>query len=751
MRWLKRIALSLLALAVFIVLAGYLFVHRYVPSEESASIRSLAAQASIDLDERGVPTIKTQDLLDAFRVQGYFQARERLFQMDLQRHVARGRVAEWFGEPALPLDRLHRVYGFAQVAESAVPLLTERQRVELQAFADGVNAFIQNHEDRWSLEHRLLKARPEPWAIADSLACLLLMHEDLSSSWGRELRNEGLAGLPEVQHRFLLPRVTDEDMLIVPDAGPKPNSDAEALFGGPMLRAAKHRLPEDPIGLPTDAGFSHESVGSNNWVIAGSRTHSGKPLLANDPHLALQAPGIWVPIRMEVGTHFWQGVALPFYPGIVIGQSDRIAWGMTNLGTDVQDLYIEPSVGERMETLQVRGKRVEVLRVPLGAHGPQLRPGYSLRWAALDPRFLAVAPGELMESRDWQSFNAALDHFTAPAQNFVYADVDGHIGWRATGQIPIRKGFDGSIPVDGKDARFDWQGFVPQDQLPRVLDPTSGFLATANQRVIGTRFPHTIATRWASPVRAARIHEGIQKQDRFDRAAMSRLQMDVISTDHRDFMRLMNPYLGENQGARFLNWDGKADAGSELFTEAQLVKDSFKETILERLLRGSAFNAAAFSFGYDAPLRAALRADQKAWSRAGLGDKSELIAESLRKAEKRKAEQGGPWGARNRLTIQHPIGRAGGVLGWLFNPSNEPQSGSNRCVRVTESDFGQSMRFVADLAEPDHSTLVIPMGVSGHLGSPHRLDQFRAWRDGDEEGRSTHLKRVPKRTMALVP
>jgi penicillin amidase len=754
MKWLKRIMLILGAALGVGALWAWWTIQRQLPDSAVPVIHGLANRVQVAFDGRGVATIRAGSFQDAFRVQGYLAARERLFQMELQRRAADGLLSELIGPSALPLDRTHRVYGFHQTADAAVLLLPEDERDALEAFSDGVNAFIQSHPDRWGLEFQLLGTKPRPWTPADCLKGLLLMHEDLSSTWRSELRNEALKVLPENQRRAIQPVATEWDQLIIPDAE-SPKLEAELLFQAqPMLKIAKlPGLPKDVLGLSSLAGERDASIGSNAWVVSGSRTASGKPMLVNDPHLGLASPGIWLPLRIEIGERFAEGVALPFLPGITLGRNQAIAWGFTNLGTDVQDLYRENPKGERIEDIPVKGRAVERFRVPLGAHGPQVRPGYSLKWVALDPANLRMPISKLIRATDWDSFNAACDGFLGPAQNIVYADAEGHIGYRATGLVPIRKkGDDGSLPVDGTDLTNDWQGFVSQPEMPRVLDPAKGYLVTANQRILGSGFPYPVATRWASPVRAKRIAELIEAAGKLDHARAERIQLDVTSIEHREFMNLAAPLLSAGWQSRFQGWNGAADADSRLFLEADLLKKKFRGQLINRALRGTGWDADSFSSDTeDAVLREALKVDQAAWTRGGLGDKQEALLEAARQTRPQMEKGPKTWGESNRLDLQHPVGRAGGVLGWLFNAPHIVQSGANHTVRVAKPDFGQSMRFIVDWGDPDSTTLVVPLGVSGHLGSRHRHDQIGNWLKGDPLGQRTRLQQAERGSGLLFP
>jgi penicillin amidase len=734
-----------LLLLALVPLWAWWQVRRQLPHGDGGALRGLQAPVSVRLDARGVATVRASSERDAYRVQGYLMARERLFQMELQRRAADGELSAFAGPAALPLDRLHRIYGFRQVAEAAVPLLAADQREALEALAEGVNGFIASHEGRWGLEFRLLGIRPRPWTPADSVKVMLLLHEDLSSSWKDELQAEALAGLPKATRDFLLPEVVDGDRPLVPDLpGTRPSTEAffNVLAPPRPARRSRNRAAADPLpfDLPLGSamGRTPEALGSNNWVVGPALTASHRAMLANDPHLGLTAPGTWLPMRLEYEGGFVQGVSLPGLPGIVIGQNAHLAWGFTNLNGDVQDLYKEPATSFRTERIEVKGAPAETLQVALGAHGPQVREGYSLAWTALDPHTLSY-PLALNRATNWASFNAALDAMTGPGQNAVYADREGHIGWRATGVLPLRAaGDDGSRPKDGRDRNLDWKGLLPSSRMPRVLDPPEGFIATANHRLIGSSFPHLVTTHWASPSRARRLAEQLSRSKGLDRGAMEALQRDEVSLAHRELMAAWMPHLPSTWRARFEAWDGAASAVSERFPEALALNQALRRALLERLLQGTGLAPEEFHWmSGEAMLLAALKAPPEAWKEAGLGEKEGLLAAAVAEAE--RTMKGGPWGEQNRLRIRHPLGRGGVVLSWMFDPPSAPQGGCARSVRVTGAAFGQSMRFLVDWSDPDATTLVIPLGVSGHLGSPHRLDQLEDWLKGDPAGARTRL------------
>ncbi len=765
-RWARRLGLAGLLLGSVAGGGAWFLVRRQLPDDATAPLAGLKGEVTVAVDGRGVPTLKAADLFDAFRVQGFETARERMFQMELMRRSAEGRLSELVGAGALPLDRIHRTYGFRQVAEAAVPRLPAEERQALEAYAAGVNAWLASRPGRWGLEFQMLGLKPEPWTPAHSLEVLLLMHEDLSTSWKSEVQAEALKDLPEATRKFLMPSIAEGDLPLTPDApGTVPDTAAffargEAKPSTATDKAATLRDLEAMLAIPTPD--PELRAGSNNWVVAGSRTQSGRPILANDPHLSLAAPGIWFQVRFEVAGRTAQGVSLPGLPGLVIGHNDAVAWGFTNLGTDVQDLFREQAVSERVESIGVKGKPPEELRVKLGAHGPQVLPGLSLKWTALDPALLRMPTMGFMAAKDWTSFNAAVDQFTGPAQNIVYADKDGHIGWRASGLIPIRKqGNDGSRILNGSDPSNDWQGYVPQGEMPRVFDPPEGFLATANNRVIGTSFPHVVATEWAGTSRAGRITELLgDKSDWTPREQSEWLQDEPFSRFHSQFSEAIStsiewPWTSKlaHPAAKKLgrDIDASGDEGNATFTHLEIMRRTVRKRVLGRLLKETSVDPLKFHwYNEDAWMLAAAEATPDPWKAAGLGDKHAFLDECLKEA-KASPTWNKPWGEVNEVRMKHPFGLGGGILGWIFNPKPARLSGSTKSIRVVSRDFGQSMRMVVDLADLDATRLVLPLGESGHLGSKHRLDQYEAWQKGDPEAQRTRLHQGAVATRVFRP
>jgi len=759
MRRALSVALAAALAATMLALAALGFlVERNLPDLSFPGIPGLEARVSVSFDDRGVATVEAGSVGDAFRAQGYLTARERLFQMEVQRRASGGELAEIFGKVALASDRLHRIYGFSRVADAAVPLLPASERADVQALTDGINAFVETHAGRWGLEFALLRLAPRRYTPADALRVLLLMCEDLSSSWRKEMAAGRLLGRPVAVRRFLTSPFTADDLVLVPDAT-KPEL--------PRLPELEGVAPVAALGLaPADA--TGEIPGSNAWAVSGALTKSGRPILANDPHLGLTMPGIWLPMRLVIGGRLVEGVTLPGLPGVTIGRSEHVAWGFTNLYADVEDLYRETivdgkakrgpeweAVREREEVIPVRGAASERLVVRETTHGPLVSGNLALKWVALDPANLRLPSAQVMRAVDSAGLNGALDEFRVPAQNVVWADAKGGIGWRATGLVPVRRpGTDGSVPYDGSDVSNDWRGFVPQSEMPRVENPAEGFLVTANQRVAGTSWPHALSSDWPSPARARRIASLLEAAAReghkLDRAATEAIQLDTASPVLAATMEALAPLLPPEWAARFRGWDGRADAESARF----LVARAFRRRLGERFL--AAWRVPPEVGLGEYRILELARADDGAFRRAGLGAKAALVGrafdETLADLSARSGEDPARsrWGEANRLSVRHPLGRVPG-LAWLFDPPSFPQSGATGVVRVASGTFGQSIRFIVDWGAPEEATLVIPFGVSGHVGSPHRLDQLPFWRDGDPPGLATRLSRPAHEKAVLTP
>jgi penicillin G amidase len=551
--------LGLLALLALAAAGLWGYTKLALPTTQGQiSLAGAQGQVRLERDAHGIPSIHADSLRDAYFGLGVAHAQDRLWQLETHRRIGAGRLAEVFGPGALEADRFLRALGVRRTAALQWKALPEASRQLLQAYAGGINAVLKDEMRARPPEFIILGIQPELWDPVDSLAWAIMMAWDLGGNWQTELLRLRMSlRLPMASINQLIPPYPGETPLVSTDYAElfrSLNLDANAA-----VTTSWQRLPD----IAPESGI--EGVGSNNWVLSGKLSTTGKPLLANDPHLKLSAPALWYFARLIVPNLKVAGASLPGVPGIVLGQNEHIAWGFTNTGPDVQDLYIEqidPQDPKRYrtpegwanfeigsETLKVKGQADVVMQVRRTRHGPVIsdagttadvlgpknNPAYvlAMRWTALDADIDPVAPGTLMQSAtSVAKFFDATRGWVAPMQSMVVADQAGHIGMIAPGRVPLRKpdnDLKGHVPSPGWDARYDWAGWVPTDATPREVDPARGFIATANQRIVDKDYPHYLTSDWALPYRQFRIEDMLRAQGQHSMADMAKMQADVKS------------------------------------------------------------------------------------------------------------------------------------------------------------------------------------------------------------------------------
>src|SRR5438876_8395926 len=613
----------------------------------------LKDRVTVRRDERGIPYIEAINDADLYFAQGYVTASDRLWQMDLLRRTVRGELSEIFGNTVVAQDKTHRMFGFAGIIDEAITHQPANLSVATKAYADGVNAFIDSRTDQnLPPEFLILQYKPRHWTPADSLAVGKLLAEYLSASWQLDLMRASMANLPKEKREALLPETSPLDVLVVgSDRASSKTADREMKQTLPDSLVPDKQVLAQLNDLIENERRSFERLGlvattpetiqaSNNWVVSGKRTASGKPLLANDPHIPASAPGIWYQTELIAPGIHVAGVTFPGAPGIVLGHNERIAWGATNLGPDVQDVYIEkfdkdnpnryltPSGWRdaviRHEQIKVRkgpadpSTDTQTFDVTVTRHGPIVlekdSTRYALRWPALDPAALESAGlFDANRARNWQEFTEALSRYGGPTQNFVYVDVDGHIGYYGAGRIPIRKSGDGSVPYDGSTDDGEWTGYIPFDKLPHVYDPPAGLIVTANQRVVGQDYPYFLSHTWAPPYRARRIFDLLSEKPKLTIDDFRRIQGDVYSIGNATFAKAAAKTLktmsepGADRGPRagsprgvvvatgsekvpnaklnqlitdFETWDGMMNADARVAVIASQMRSAFRQRIL---------------------------------------------------------------------------------------------------------------------------------------------------------------------------
>ena len=743
------------------------------PQNQSITLSGLRDRVTVRRDERGIPYIEAANDDDLYFAQGYVTASDRLWQMDLLRRTVRGELSEIFGQATLSQDKTQRVFGFAGILEQTTAHLPPNLNAALNAYAKGVNAFIDSLTDKsMPPEFAILQYKPRHWTPADSLGVGKILAEYLSSSWQLDIMRASLAGLPQAKREALLPETSPLDVIVVgSDRAPSRTKasrvitarpDAELLFQLNKMMESEHESL-DRLGLFQQT--LETLPASNNWVVSGGRTASGKPLLANDPHIPGSAPGIWHQIELISPGIRVAGVTFPGAPGIVVGHNERIAWGATNLGPDVQDVYLEKfdkdnpnryltpagwrDAEVRHEQIKVRknfgdaATDTQTFDVTVTRHGPIVLEKdsnrYALRWPAFDPASLESAGlFDANRAHNWKEFTEAMSLYGGPTENFIYADVDGHIGYYGAGRIPIRKNGDGSVPYDGSTDEGEWVGFISFDKLPHVYDPPAGMIVTANQRVVGTDYPFFLSHVWEEPYRARRIFNLLSEKPKLNTEDFRRIQSDVYSIPGVIFARAAaktlksSPNGAANEAgliSDFEKWDGMMNADSRVAPMVAQMRSAFGRRILNAALGPDL--AKNYNWRESDVLIDKIVSDQPPdWLPKEFSTYAELLRASYADARQSLSnilgadESKWTWGGIAIARFPHALAQAP-FIGAQFAIAPFPQNGSDGVVNVGS---GVSMRFIADTSDWDKTLNGIPLGESGLPASPHWKDQLDDWR-----------------------
>ena len=745
---------------VLFVISTISLAYNTLAQNSAIAVSGLKTNVTVRRDNRDIPYIEATSDADVYFAQGYVTASDRLWQMDLMRRLARGQTAEIFGNAALEQDKRWRRFNFSKIAEENIQYLSPDLQTALESYAKGVNAYIATlTQETLPVEFRILQYKPTPWLPTDTIVIGKILSDALSTTWQQDLLRASLQNLPAEKFADLTNQITDYDVVLF-------GSDKKPSAVGPLV----HSIVPSEIALSeaqNDADVRSHSLSmlglyadglaaSNNWVISGKLTADGKPILANDPHLQPTAPVIWYLTELTTPKVHAAGVTFPGVPGIVLGHNENIAWGATNVGPDVQDLYYETFNADgkyktpsgwadavvRHEAIKVRANPLSPVTQDVSFDVTETRNGpivvedggrrYALKWTALDPKnteFEAFI--KLNHASNWNDFKEALKLYGGAAQNFVFADVKGNIGWYAAGRIPIRRTGDGALPYDGSTNDGEWTGFIPFDELPNLYNPPNGLIVTANQRTVGMSYKYTQFIRAAAaPWRARRIYDRLTSKTKLTMDDVRDTQLDVfnipldnlakqiikLNAASPETLNVLKAWDGrmtpDSQGALLANEIRGCIANSIADENKPATAGVIQERILDRVVREQSplwlpkkySSYKEFISACDTSARAIL-ADPKRFG----ADPANWV-----------------WGKIWQARFPHPLAVAP-LIGGQFVVPAVPIAGSGQTPNVGSS---VSMRLIASPGNWDATRHVIPLGESGDPKSKFFKDQFDLWISG---------------------
>lgn len=773
--FIKKSLITFGLIFILLIIAGVLVFNYYskkqLPETTGETTLEVIDEVSITTDEKGVPHIKATNEHDLFFAQGYAQARERLFQMDLSRRQASGTLSELIGSAAVDNDKYFRTLGLRRAAEASLEIYPDEAKDVLNAFAEGVNAFIgeATNKSKLPLEYALVGAKPEKWTPKDSLTIGKYMAFDLGGHWERQAFNY-----------YLLQEFDEAKALELFPSYPKNGSTVIQPGEIDIASVFEDAIIPDPFN------------GSNNWVVSGDKTASGKPLLADDPHLGLSSPSIWYEMSLESDEINVAGVIFAGVPGIILGHNENIAWGVTNTGPDVQQLFIEKQHPEKEYEFLFNGEwePAKIISEPIKVkngdtinyevietrHGPIISDFskethgeniFSLQWTALEATTELLAILEINKASTWDEFEKGLEYFLAPAQNFVYMDDTGTIAYKANGNIPIYEdGSDALLPLPGWEKKHSLREYIPFDELPKVINPDKGYLATANNKIAPDDYPYHISNVWAQPYRFDRISEVLEASDELTIDDMKDLQMDTMNLRAKEFIPLLKEAINQDELTKSAqtalnhltewNFDNEVTRHEPLIFDAWLnaIEDQVYEEIPEDVVSLFSSNAQTT----DSLLRLG---DESIWINEQ-GTFDTFLAGTLNQAVSQLEKEYGTnqtmwsWGEYHQVEFTHPLAQANFLTKKLFTRHRpEPVGGSGVSVMAARDDgtglvdHGASWRFVIDGTDFTNGHHIVGPGQSGHFRSEWYSDQFTDWTEGKYH--ETNLNKVSGDTFTIKP
>ncbi|MGE5398458.1 MAG: penicillin acylase family protein [Chitinophagales bacterium] len=740
------------------------------------TIPGLREGVDIYRDDYGVPHIYASNMNDLVYAQGYVQAQDRLWEMDLMRRMAQGRLSEIFGESQVKTDKYFLSIGLYEAARQSYPAYSEQTRSYVDSYVAGINRYMQECGTKLPPEFKLLGYQPEPWKPVDSLCIGKYMSYGLGGNMNSELLYLNLAGRvssDKLKERF--PGYPDNAITIMKEAWREKaiQTSSAQLKVSPEKNILSQLLNPSP------------GLGSNNWVVSGKMTRSGKPIVCSDMHLDIMAPSVWyqnhlvIPGQMNV-----TGVIFPGVGGVIAGHNDKIAWAETNVNPDVQDLYLEKRNPQNPNQflyqgkweegrivkyeIKVKGKKTIDYSVTYTRHGPIIKDGVelakgrdlALKWTALEPSCELDAVLGMDTARNWNDFKKALESFKAPAQNFIFADVDGNIAYRANGLIPIRARGNGLMPVPGWTGTFEWKGYIPWNELPQMVNPAEGLIVTANNKVIDDTYPYYISNEWCAPYRAQSIKQSLQGRTGLTLQQVMKPQTNWDNLQAKLLYPILREALSDTRGMNteekeasrmMLKWAAKKPVDDPTKAEpaiyhtlyVEIIKATVQDEMGPKLMKDFMQNDYIVTNNFDQELLEGKSSWFDNTRTPVVENRNDIIRTALKNTVSRLNKESGKdiedwkWGSIHTITFDHPMGQ-NAFLRPFFNKG--PYSYGGSCITSGAGWYDYSTNFEITIAAPwrygvDLATMegrdIMAGGVSGHPGSSHYHDQMQLWLNGN--------------------
>jgi penicillin G amidase len=752
----KAIAVVVVAALILIIAFVAWMVRSPLPKlNGTLLVAGISSPVTIRRDTRGIPHIEGSSEDDLFFGEGFACAQGRLWQMDLLRRTAEGKLSEVVGPATLSVDQYMRTIGLGVAAQHDAANLSGQSLRDAEAYAAGVNAAAASRQ--LPLEFRLLGYKPQPWTPTDSIAIIKLMAQRLDDQWGlvelRALLQHKVGAI--AASALMNAQVPELEHFVQLRSGVNESTRRAATLDRASIALAEN-LKTNPFPPDPDSG-------SNNWAVSGSKVTTGKPVLSNDTHLEHSVPSTYWLVQLKSPGIDVEGFIIPGIPFVALGHNERIAFGVTSGDIAVQDLYVERfrsassdeylanghwlKAAHRRELIAIKGQKNQILDVQVTRHGPIVKrrgdSGFALSWTVLQGGDEMELLRRLDRASNWSQFENGLSFVVGPVFNWAYADVDGNIGYHLAGRIPNRLHGDGSLPVEGQDDRYAWHGYLPFDQLPDVFNPSSGFLATANNQLARSTTAIGSSPFFDSPYRVDRIYKRLEANTRMDPQQIGAIQLDDTDTARAELatwvVRVLrgsaDPRM-QRISAQLESWDKMASADSPVPTFLIALEQTLTDELLEPKL-GSALTA-RYVKSY-APVVVFERVLQGDRSLASLGITRESLLVALPGACNRTANalhassNAGlvtvtVWGKNNQAIFDHPLG-VKWPLDVLFNIRPFPQFGDGLTVYAAKPDHGPASRLVSDLSDWDKSSMVLTLGESGEFNSAHYQDEVQDFRN----------------------